>query len=79
MNEWLSKNGWAVGIAIAALVSNYAIYGYRINELDGRVITNTAAISALNTQQVQTQVSLASIQVDLTYIKASVDRALNER
>lgn len=61
-------------IGAIALVSSYAINGYRINDLESEVNQNTASIGSLNTQSVQTQVSLAQIQVDLTYIKASVDR-----
>lgn len=74
MNEWLKNNGWAIAIAAAALIGNYAIYGYRIGELSTANAANAAAISSLNTQQVQTQIALAQIQVDLTYIKESVDK-----
>lgn len=74
MSDWLTKNGWAIGIALAALIGNYAVYGYRINDLDQKVAINAAAISSLNTQQVQTQVALAQIQVDLSYIKAAIDK-----
>lgn len=74
MNTWLQQNAWSLVIAGTALISSYAIYGYRITDLEHQVAASGISISALNTQQVQTQVSLAQIQVDLTYIKASLDR-----
>lgn len=71
---WLQRNGWSLIIGIAALISSYTINGYRITDLETQVQANNTAIAGLNTQSVQTQVALAQIQVDLSYIKTSVDQ-----
>lgn len=70
---WLKTNTGSLVIGVIALISSYAIYGYKIDDLQRQVDANTAAIASLNAEQVQTQVSLAQIQVDLTYIKQAVD------
>lgn len=74
LNSWLVQNGWSLLIGLIALVSSYVVNSYRISDLERQVNANSSAITQLNTQSVQTQVALAQIQVDLTYIKASVDR-----
>lgn len=79
MDTWIKNNLWSLLIAGVTIVSTYTLYGYKINDLERRLTVDEATISTLNTQQVQTQVSLAQIQVDLTYIKSSVDRLSNYR
>lgn len=74
MNDWILKNAWALIIAAITVVGNYAVTGYQISDINRRLTTDEASITALNTQQVQTQVALGQIQVSLTYIQASVDR-----
>lgn len=76
MTKFIQDNIVSIIIAIVSVVSTYTLYGYRISELEKETATNQVAIAALNTQQVQTQVALAQIQVDLTYIKASIDRII---
>lgn len=73
MNDWIIKNAWALIIAAVTVVGNYAVTGYQISDINRRLTTDEAAITALNTQQVQTQVSLGQIQVSLSYIQASID------
>lgn len=73
LNTWLQRNGWSLLIGVAALISSYTINGYRITDLENQLQSANTSITTLNTQSVQTQVALAQIQVDLTYIKSSVD------
>lgn len=74
MSDWLSKNAWALIIAGITMVSSYAIYGYRIDDLDKRVTANATAISTLSDNNLQVQVSLAKIQTDIEYIKVQLDK-----
>lgn len=79
ITNWLQRNGWSLIIGIAALISSYTINGYRITDLENQVQTDNTAIAGLNAQSVQTQVALAQIQVDLSYIKTSVDTLNTEQ
>lgn len=74
MNDWIKQNISSLAIAAITLISTFALYGYRIDNLEKNLATTQAQIASITTQQVQEQVSLAQIQVDLTYIKASLDR-----
>lgn len=74
MNDWIKQNISSLAIAGVTLISTFALYGYRIDNLEKNLATTQAQIASITTQQVQEQVSLAQIQVDLTYIKASLDR-----
>lgn len=78
MTRFIQDNLVSIIIAIASVVSTYTLYGYRISDLEKQSQTQQAAIASIQTQQssqaITTQVALAQIQTELTYIKASVDR-----
>lgn len=76
MQKFIQENSVTLIIAIIGVVSTYSLYGYRISDLEKQTAANQAAIAALNTQQNQINVQLGQIQVDLTYIKASIDRLI---
>lgn len=74
MTDWLKQNAWSLVIAGATLISTFTLYGYRIDDLGKRLDGDETTIQSIQTQSIQTQISLAQIQTDLTYIKASLDR-----
>lgn len=76
MTEFFQKNLLSIVIAFVGVATTFTLYGYRIDALEKDVKIQETAIAALNTQQVQTQVSLAQIATDIGYIKASIDRYL---
>lgn len=76
MNDWLKSNAWSLIIAGITVISTFTLYGYRIDDIEKQVDEQKAAITILNTQQVQLQVQLAQISTDISYIKASLDRVL---
>ena len=74
LGDWLKNNAWALTIAFCVLVGNFTLYGYRISQLEDRTAANTNAIITLNNNNTQTQISLARIETDLTYIKAAINK-----
>lgn len=76
MSEWLQKNAWSLLIAAVGVVATFSIYGYRIDNLEKENAAQDVQMATMASQQVQTQVTLAQISVDLTYIKAAIDRLL---
>lgn len=73
MNDWLRQNAWALAIGAITLASSYAVYGYKISDLETATAANAAAISAEQnstvTNNLQVQVALAKLQTDMDYIK----------
>lgn len=72
ITSWLSSNAVSIAIALATLISTYAVYGYRLSAIEARQDRQGDAITALQTSNTDTQVALAKIQTDLDYIKAQL-------
>ncbi len=72
--DWISKNAWSIVITLSGIAATFSLYGYRLDQVEKEEVTLQSQITIINAQQVQTQVSLAQIQVDLSYIKASLDK-----
>lgn len=74
--DWLKKNGWAIIIVAASTVGNYAVLGYRVDNVESVVMANTIKIETVRQSQedsnLSIQVALAKIQTDLEYLKARV-------
>lgn len=77
IGSWLSGNAVSIAIALATLVSTYAVYGYRIGAVEARQDRQGDAITALQTSNTDTQVALAKIQTDLDYIKSQLSKLVN--
>ena len=76
MAEWLSKNAWSLIIAGVGVITTFSIYGYRIDQVEKQVEAQAVQIETIKNQQVISQVQMASIAVDISYIKAAIDRFL---
>lgn len=78
MDAWLKAHLWPIAITVIGglltMSATSSLYGYRIGQLEEMAKEQAANIQAINAQQVQLQIQLAQIQVDLSYIKASIDR-----
>lgn len=71
--NWIKNNALTLVVVLVTLVSNYAIYGYRIDAIEKRVTANELSIEAQRQNNVVLQVGLAKIQTDIEYIKLRVD------
>lgn len=76
MAEWIQKNAWSILIAGIGVATTFSVYGYRIEQVEKEIAMTKTEIEIINQQQVQAQVQLAQIAVDISYIKASIDRIL---
>lgn len=74
MTEIVKKNVWAIAIGIITLVSSYAVYGHRIENLEKRADSTNLAIESLNRAALQDQITLAEIKKDIEYIRLQVSR-----
>lgn len=72
ISTWLSANAVSIAIALATLISTYAVYGYRLSAIEARQDRQGEAITTLQTSNTDTQVALAQIQTSLDYIKAQL-------
>lgn len=74
--KFLKDNALSLFIGGATLIITYTttttMYGYRIGTLETHATQVDQQIATLNTGSVTTQVALAKIQVDLSYIKAQL-------
>lgn len=76
MTDWLQKNGVSIAIALATLVSTYAVYGYRLQALEDRVDRQGTAITDIRNSTQDTQIALARIQTDIEYIKVQLNKLI---
>lgn len=74
MKDWLKQNGWALGLVVAALISNYALVGFRIDALEKHQADQDQQIAQLTSGNVTTQISLAQIQTKLEYITLQLNK-----
>lgn len=74
MSDWLQKNAVSIAIALTTLVSTYAVYGYRLSAVEARQDRQGTAISTLQQNNNDINVSLAKIQTSLQYIQAKLDK-----
>lgn len=79
--NWFKENAVAIFIGICSLIITYttttAMYGYRITALEDHAVQVDQEIAALNTGNVNTQVSLAQINTKLEYISAQLAKITN--
>lgn len=69
MSDWFQKNAISLIIAIATLVSTWAVYGYRLNTLETKVDNQATALNDVRNTNVSTLVELGKISVSLDNIK----------
>lgn len=74
ITKWLSGNAVSIAIAIATLISTYAVYGYRLSSIEARQDRQGDAITQLQKGNTDTQVALARIQTDIEYIKTQLQK-----
>lgn len=72
--DWLAKNLWSLIIAFAVVISTYSLYGYRLDVLEQRIQSTENRLQVIDDTAVQTQISLARIEVDIAYIKQQLNR-----
>lgn len=72
--DFLKQNAVSLIIAAMTLTSTYAVYGYRLGAVEARLDRQGEAIVTLQSNMTQIQISLATIQSDIGYIKAQIDR-----
>lgn len=74
MQTWLKSHAWAILVVSVAIISQYAVFGYRLADLEDRQRENTVAIKAQEASNIQLQLALVKIQTDLEYIKVQVSQ-----
>lgn len=74
LTEWLQKNSWTLIIAGVTIASSYALYGYRITQLENRESAMETKFQQTQNAQQQDAITLAVIQKDIEYIKLQVNR-----
>jgi hypothetical protein len=73
--DWLVKNAWSLIIAIVTLVSTYAIYGYRVGELEAQaqeIDLKLVAIQKLSEDVAVMNAHIINISSDVDEIKVDV-------
>lgn len=61
-------------IGLVTLISSYAVFGTKLENLSQRVDRQGSAISQLQTSNTDTLVALARIQTDIDYIKIQINK-----
>lgn len=64
-------------IAAATLISTYAVYGYRLGDLEKAQAQIETTINKSDEAEIQIQISLAKMQKDIDYIKEEVTKRNN--
>ena len=64
---------WPVIVSIVAIVSGYAIFGYRVSALEHEMGVQSVRISALETDTTTFKVQFVSLQKDIDYMKVGID------
>lgn len=73
MNDWLKINAWSLTIAAATMISTFAIYGVRIQNVEDQQERQSAAITAIQTSLANQQSQYAVLDAKITGISANVD------
>lgn len=74
MSNWLKQNAWALIIAACTMVSVFTTLGQRVTALEAQAAVQQKSINKIGDTNVQLQISLATIQTDIEYIKIQVDK-----
>lgn len=65
---------WGLIIAAITMTSSYALYGYRITELEKHAADIDQQIATLTSGSVTAQISLAQINTKLEYITLQLNK-----
>lgn len=77
MNDWLRQNAWPLIISVIGFAMMWGLYGYRLDQAEKAIQSNTAQIEVLRGESTTNQVLLAQIQKDIEYIKIQVNKIAN--
>lgn len=84
MQDWLKTNAISILIAFTTLASTYALYGYRITQVEGRLNEveqnekeRYEAISALATSMAVLAERSVAMQEDIKELKEDVGKLTN--
>lgn len=77
MSNWLKQNAWGLIIAACTAISIFSVLGQRVSALETQVASQQKSIGKLTDTNTQIQISLATIQTDIQYIKLQVNKITN--
>lgn len=72
--DWFKKNAWVLIVTAAGIVSSYAVYGYKISQLEQQVNFNQQQIHVLQSSNTDQLITLAEIKKDLEYMKVEISK-----
>lgn len=67
--DWIRKNVWVLIVTAAGIVSSYAVYGYKVSDLQNQVDFTRQQVTLLQNSNTEQLVTLAQIQKDIEYMK----------
>lgn len=81
MNDWLKHNAWSLVIAAVTMISTFALYGIKIQNLEERADRQGVALTTVQTSLANTQSQYAALsaKIDamndlLIYIRNRIDK-----
>lgn len=80
MTDWIKNNIWAISISLITIVSTYAIYGYRITQLEARaqeLETDIEVIHEITTNLAVIKEKTENIEADIKEMKEDLKAISN--